>query len=192
MIQFMLQAIKNRIRDVVLPTYVQDANSTVEVTTSAKPTISYRGFVFVAVHGPTIKRTPDSELGYYLDQTFYFKTTVSLKIGNTPKYRFGDLQIESPLEGITYLNDIVSSSIHTSLDLYQEATALMHQTFPTADPFLADAPLFISSDDIEERSPTWFLSSKEDRGGIAGLSITSSYQGLRLIRGPSNYLPPRS
>lgn len=191
MLQYQNLAVRNRIQTNLISEILGNPKAaTCEITGGGRPTVPYQGLVFFSVHTGRIENEGEDG-GYYLSERYYFKVTISMKTANVPQYRIGDISIDNPDSGLQLLNDYVKSVLHNSLDLPNEANDLMLQTYPAATLFITECPIFMGSDEPKEQTASWFGASKEDRGTIAGLSLTSTYKGLKLIRPIEDLLPQR-
>lgn len=188
----MTLAVRNVIQQNVINNILNKNSAECQITANGRPTVSYQGLVFFGVHGGYSVSNPESYGGYYLDETYFFKVTVSLKSGQIHGTRLGDVTINDPESGAQYCSDLLKSALHNNLTLWSDATLLMQDVYPNAQPFTSDAVQFLKTDESKEQTSSWFNSKTDDKGSIAGISLTSYYRGLRLFRNPATIYPGNS
>lgn len=183
--QFLLEAVKNRINNVIIQKYLSNAAGCA-VTDSGSPTISNQGLVFFGVHSGA-SRNIGSDGGNYLKERYFFNVTITMKTGRIGKYMLGQIAFDQAESGMSYLVDLVKRALHGYSDLATETDELVSASIPDAQGFVwGEQPIWISSSEPTPRTPSWFGSKLEDKGGVAGISTLNQFSGLTLIRYISN------
>jgi hypothetical protein len=191
MIKYMMQSIEQRIENYVVPKLGNiSGNSSAALVSQADggtPPQPYQGLVYFGVHGG--KSIAKSKVGgYYLDETYYFKITVTIKSARAPNYKWGEVICNGIEPSLGYLSHLVKSALHGYIGLATDATILMQLEHPNAQGFISgEVPLFLQHDEPIPRDGKWFGSGLDSRNAQQvsptpmGMSQTSSYLGLHII-----------
>lgn len=183
----MMLAVRNKIRADVIPasSSFSSANSaSCELTDNGRPTVPYRGIAFFAVHGGSRRNLASQEENFYTDEVYNFKITISIKSADKPRYRFGDIAIDSLEYGLTRLTDLVVVALNGYVGLTLDANQLMTDNgFSGHQPFIQGTrPIFLGADEAQEKTSSWFSAKLTDQGAPMGVASELRFQGLRLIR----------
>jgi len=193
MIHFMMTAAKNRIESKVLPVLGGTLGASVvagcDISDGGRPVPQFQGKVHFGIHGA--RSVPTGNVGgYYLDETTFFNVTISMKLGNSPQYKWGDINIHGAEQSLSYMVELVKASLHGYLALAADANSLMSAQFPDdQEPFIVgEPPLFIESEIPKDRMGDWWGSTLERTNPAVkvsqavGVTQTLRFLGLHMIR----------
>ena len=187
----MLQAIEDRLLNTVVPklglSSYPNAPALVSQADGGMPPQPYQGQVYFGVHGG--RSSVKSNVGaYYLDETYNFKITITVKSARVPHYKWGDVVCAGAEPSLHYLTHLVKASLHGYIELAGDANKLLLAEHPDQEIFIAgEPPLMTNSQEPIPRDGRWFGASLDSRGTQAisptymGMSQTSEYLGLHII-----------
>lgn len=180
--QYMLEAVKNRLNASIVSGILGGNSAGCDLCDAGRPTIPFQGLVFFGIHGGQVVSN-NRVGGYYSDERYDFNVTVTMKAARVPRYKIGTVTLSTTESGLFYLLDLVKAALHGYLPLSEEASLLLLQDYPGGQEFLfGEPPLFQGSDIPVERSGDWFNAKQDSQGAMMGMSSTSRFNGLRMIR----------
>ena len=178
-------AVRNRITNNVVPNLSTSGSSraaSCELSPDGRP-FSHSGLVFFSVHGGERRNVAGTE-SYFRNEMYFFNVTVSLRSAHVAKIRIGD-KVMSGDDAVEYLTDLAIVALDGYLDLADDANTLLLAEYPDNDhqPFIDGVrPVYLGSEEPRIRTPAWWDAKASDTGTQAGISQTSRFQGLQLIR----------
>jgi hypothetical protein len=188
MIQFLAQAIKDRIDSIIITQTLGNAKAAhCRITDDGRPTVPYQGNIFFAVH--QLDRIPSTPLGgYYLKESYNFTITITSKVAGIVRSRIGNEKLSSNHNEkeipIHYLADLVIGCFHLDFGLANAANTLIENSLtPDIGRFTAGKGPEISGDIVvEPKTGEWLGGKIDDRGSISALACSLTFSNLESVR----------
>ncbi|MEM4360035.1 MAG: hypothetical protein QXT45_05865 [Candidatus Bilamarchaeaceae archaeon] len=148
---------------------------------SGQPALGWQGYIFIAVHGGSRINLAGDD--YYLYERHDFSVTISIKSADTPRFRVGEVLIDSPELGVNTVSEYIIGAIHGNLDLWDQANKLIDASpLKGRGHYISKAPFLSRLGEPTPVTGQWFGARQDDRGTPCGLSLEIRFGGLEMIR----------